>query len=101
VISGYIDTANQGYGDHDIKMTIYYSDKTTVEDGKVSLVPPSAVQAPEIEEPKASTGLALSPTAILIIVIVILVLIDINWLVLKNRPSAGKSQAPVKGRKNK
>jgi hypothetical protein len=100
ILSGYIDTANQAYGDHDIQMTVYYSDKTTVEDGKVRLVPPSAAKEPEKEEPKA-IDLKLTPTAILIIVIVILVLVDINWLVLRNRPAAGKAPAQVKGRKNK
>jgi hypothetical protein len=97
-VSGYIDTANQAYGDHDVKLTLYYSDKTTVEDGKVKLVPPNVAKEPEKEAPKAAFDLKLTPTVILIIAIAILVLVDINWLVLRKRPAPAKAPKRGKGK---
>jgi len=81
-LTGYIDTTNQPYGDHDIKMVVHYAGLTTIEDGKVKLVPPAPAKAPEQEKP---SGLKLTMTNILIAVIVLLVMIDLAWLVLKNR----------------
>jgi hypothetical protein len=96
-VFGYIDTANQAFGDHDIKIAIHYADKTTVTNGKVKIVPPEAQQVPEEEKPSGLIELKLSPTTLLIAVIVLLVVVDLVWLVVRNRSG---SEEP-KGRKRR
>jgi hypothetical protein len=97
-VFGYIDTANQAFGDHDINMTIHYAEKTTFADGKVKIVPQVAGQeAPEEEKP--SGMIQLSWTAVLIAVIVLLVIIDIVWLVSKNRSQAQPEELKTRRRK--
>jgi uncharacterized protein YqgV (UPF0045/DUF77 family) len=97
-VFGYIDTANQAFGDHNVKITLHYADKTTVAEGKVKIVPAAGAQAAEEEKPSGLIELKLSLTTILIAVIVLLVIIDVIWVVAKNR-SQGQPDQKIKRRK--
>jgi hypothetical protein len=98
-VFGYIDTTNQAFGDHDIKITLHYADKTTVADGKVRIVPEATEQAPEEEKPSGFIELRLTPTTLMIAVIILLVVIDAIWLVSKNRAQSRPEEEPKTKRK--
>jgi len=81
VITSYWDTNNVKTGTYDVKMTIYYEDKTTVEIGRVKVIEKKGAL---IEKPEAIT-ISLSTTTILILIIILLVIIDIIWITKKGR----------------
>lgn len=94
-LTGYIDTSNQPFGEHDLKITVYYEDKTTIEDGKIKIVEPIPEESPEVQEPSGEIIIKINLTTILISIIVLLVVIDLAWVLLKNR----RQEKPAERRK--
>lgn len=94
-LSGYIDTSNHPYGEHDVRLEVYYEGETTVKNSRFQIIPPiEEATPPETEQPTGELVIRFTTTTILISIIVLLVIIDLAWILLKHRGAE-----PVKTRK--
>jgi hypothetical protein len=100
VISTYLDTANQAFGDHDVNITLYYQGKTTAASGKIKIIPEPVVAPPSEENPASAKPKEANISTVYYIggAVALIIILDILYIFITSRMA---SKAGLKDKKSK